>query len=897
MKTVLPTSPVFTPGAAGVGTLNFTKNGLIGSTFDNKRLYAVINQTRNVLIYAETVSGIGFTAWNNTTKVLTLQLNTSTYSSGDSLQVIYDDPNAALTESTGAIIESLLSDPQAAVGTISTVNSGVTLVLSGADKPAYASITAAYVGSFTGIVECQVTIDNANYTTVPFTIVSTGVSATQLTTQNTIIQFSVVGAYAARIIATTSNGGSSSIFYKLSTAPVSGVYAEVEIKNSTGNAIPVSAASLPLPTGAATNTTLTDGTQKTQVTSLPSLPAGSNTIGNVGVSGAVEITNDAGNAIPISAASLPLPTGAATESTAGTIKNLLQEPSAEITNTFNAVNQSYSVTIAGSNQVQCQSITAVVPATYFFGGTIVVQGTLDNITWANIPLYNLQNNTVAAGITTFGEPYQANTSGFLAVRFYSTVWSSGSAIITFRRSQSPSRLSNNSSVIVTSLPSLPAGSNNIGSVGVSGSVEISNDTGNAVPVSLNNPLPAGSNLIGNVGVTGSVEITNDIGNAVPVSGTVSVSGVATESTLSSIRTNVSEPGLENTFTFNGIPQFAIIQIAGSVSGVPVVQCQSITAIISSSWNFSGTIVIEGSIDGLAFKQLDLLNLTTGSTAATISSIGEAYQFSTVGWANIRFRVLSYSSGQGQVTFRRSQAPAKATSSGVASNVSVTNFPATQAVSGTVEITNDAGNAIPISAASLPLPTGAATNTTLTDGNQKTQVTSLPALPSGTNTIGNVGVSGTVEITNDVGNAVPVSGTVTLGSGSSIVGSVYIASSGLNLFTATVTSFPTGAASVTAGWLYGLTFAVENADTGYGLEPIFVKLWFNSATTPTLGVTAPSLVLQLSDGLKINNQFWFQTPFVITGLYGCYIAMTRFRSNTDTTAVLASVTSTSYTRAT
>lgn len=41
------------------------------------------------------------------------------------------------------------------------------------------------------------------------------------------------------------------------------------------------------------------------------------------------------------------------------------------------------------------------------------------------------------------------------------------------------------------------------------------------------------------------------------------------------------------------------------------------------------------------------------------------------------------------------------------SVSVSNFPSTQPVSGTVEITNDTGNAIPISATSLPLPTGAA----------------------------------------------------------------------------------------------------------------------------------------------------------------------------------------------
>jgi hypothetical protein len=44
-------------------------------------------------------------------------------------------------------------------------------------------------------------------------------------------------------------------------------------------------------------------------------------IGNVDIAGSVEITNDAGNAIPVSAASLPLPSGAATEATVDAIND------------------------------------------------------------------------------------------------------------------------------------------------------------------------------------------------------------------------------------------------------------------------------------------------------------------------------------------------------------------------------------------------------------------------------------------------------------------------------------------------------------------------------------------------------------------------------------------------
>jgi hypothetical protein len=77
---------------------------------------------------------------------------------------------------------------------------------------------------------------------------------------------------------------------------------EVEIKNDTGNPVPVSAASLPLPTGAATA-----ANQSTANSSLASLDAKAPAL----VSGRVPV--DGSNVTqPISASSLPLPTDAAT---------------------------------------------------------------------------------------------------------------------------------------------------------------------------------------------------------------------------------------------------------------------------------------------------------------------------------------------------------------------------------------------------------------------------------------------------------------------------------------------------------------------------------------------------------------------------------------------------------
>jgi hypothetical protein len=85
MKTVLPIPPTFTPGAAGAGTLNFSS--VYG--FELQRLTAVLNLTRNTLIYAPGASGLGYTAWGSS--ILTLATDTATHNSGDLLECIYND--------------------------------------------------------------------------------------------------------------------------------------------------------------------------------------------------------------------------------------------------------------------------------------------------------------------------------------------------------------------------------------------------------------------------------------------------------------------------------------------------------------------------------------------------------------------------------------------------------------------------------------------------------------------------------------------------------------------------------------------------------------------------------------------------------------------------------------
>jgi hypothetical protein len=87
MKTIIEPTTTFTPSSR---TLDFSAYG----SFDIKKLYAVINLTAQTVIYAVGGSGTGYSSISGG-NILTLQYNTTTMSSGDTLQIIYDDATAA----------------------------------------------------------------------------------------------------------------------------------------------------------------------------------------------------------------------------------------------------------------------------------------------------------------------------------------------------------------------------------------------------------------------------------------------------------------------------------------------------------------------------------------------------------------------------------------------------------------------------------------------------------------------------------------------------------------------------------------------------------------------------------------------------------------------------------
>lgn len=112
MKQFVTPSYTFTPGASGVGTLD-----LFGiADFDARKLVAVINQTRGVVIYSTGGAATRYTALNGT--LLTLNVDTSTHSAGDVLQVIYEvtDPMPVADTQSGNLLLRILQMLMAPLG-------------------------------------------------------------------------------------------------------------------------------------------------------------------------------------------------------------------------------------------------------------------------------------------------------------------------------------------------------------------------------------------------------------------------------------------------------------------------------------------------------------------------------------------------------------------------------------------------------------------------------------------------------------------------------------------------------------------------------------------------------------------------------------------------------------
>ena len=93
MKVVLDQAQfVFTPGAAGAGTIRFIPDLGSGLVVSLEMVQIVTNVTRNTVVYDFADPTLGEAAFDLATRTLTLAADTSSQSAGDSLQVIVEVP-------------------------------------------------------------------------------------------------------------------------------------------------------------------------------------------------------------------------------------------------------------------------------------------------------------------------------------------------------------------------------------------------------------------------------------------------------------------------------------------------------------------------------------------------------------------------------------------------------------------------------------------------------------------------------------------------------------------------------------------------------------------------------------------------------------------------------------
>ena len=384
------------------------------------------------------------------------------------------------------------------------------------------------------------------------------------------------GAIAATDEITTENGVGVSARHaqrvKLDVAGTDGAFTDL----SAANPMPVSGAFFPATqpvsiaasvavTGPLTDTQLrltpvpisgtvtTGGLTDTQIraTALPVSLASTTVTGSVVVTGPLTDTQLRLTAVPvslasttitgtsaISAASLPLPAGAATETTLAALNAKVTAVntgavtiSAALPTGANAIGSVSSVdtTASGSITAISQNVAlalngksgAAIQITGTWVGTLQFEGTLNGTDWVAV-------NGVFAGTSTPGTTITANglvrltPSGLAQLRIISTAWTSGTATITMRASDAAGGTFLNQS--------LTAGTNIIGKVGID---QTTPGTTNLVSIGTNGvvALAAGAAAIGSVSVTGTTAISA-VSLPLPA-------GAATETTLAALNTKVT----------------------------------------------------------------------------------------------------------------------------------------------------------------------------------------------------------------------------------------------------------------------------------------------------------------------------------------------------------------------
>ncbi len=498
---------------------------------------------------------------------------------------------------------------------------------------------------------------------------------------------------------------------------ISSISGTVEITNDVGNAIPVSATALPLPSGASTEAK--QDTQVTKLTSIdnktPALVSGKVPV-DVGTP-SVTVNNGAGSPVPVSAASLPLPSGAATSANQTTANSSLA------------------------------NLDGKVPANLTVTSTRLLvdnSGVTQPISAAALPL--------PSGAATSANQSTANSS-------LSSIDGKLPALTGLGRV--PVDIGGSGSITVTS-----------GTITVQNEVEIKNDTGNPVPMSAASlPLPTGAATETTLSALNTKVTTTANGLKVDNSGVtqpISASslplptGAATETTLSSINGKLGSLGQKT--MVNSAP----VVIASDQSAIPASQ--------SGTWNItniSGTISIPTGAATSALQTSGNTSLTNIAGATLVDNTAFTDGTTRVDVAGF---VLDEVAGTAltENDIAAARIDSKRAQVLVIEDATTRGQRASISAAGAIKVDNSAVTQ-PISAASLPLPTGAATETTLSGMSgklpatlgQKTSVNSLSVVVSSdqtplpiSGTITSTQVAGVLDPTNSSTSPLGISGVFT-----------------------------------------------------------------------------------------------------------------------------------------
>lgn len=320
----------------------------------------------------------------------------------------------------------------------------------------------------------------------------------------------------------------------------------------------------------------------------------------------------------------------------------------------------------------------------------------------------------------------------------------------------------------------------------------------------------------------SVEISNDVGNPVPVSGTVTATGPLTDTQLRASAVPVSATALP-------LPSGAATSSNQSTANASLASLDSKAPML-----VTGRVPVDGSGVTQPVSAASL-PLPTGAATAANQSTANSSLASLDGKAPalVAGRVPVDGSGVTQpVSGPLTDTQLRATAVSVAPNITrgsgvadantqrvtlASDGPAVTALSNIDSKTpalvsgrqpvDGSGVTQPISAASLPLPTGAATETTLSSVNTK-----LPSLVSGSLPV--LVQNGQLEIQNDTGNPIPMGPAAT----QALSGSA--SANNTDLFSVDCSAFRSINFQITGTWVGTITFQASNDNTNWNSYVLF-----------------------------------------------------------------------------